>query len=237
MTPIRQAVVLAGGRGTRLGTTTAEIPKPLLPVGGRPFIEWVIDNLGRQGVTDVILTIGYRAEMFSRWLTERRGPVNVETFVEEAPLDTGGALVPLSDSLGDAFFLLNGDTLFDAPLQELASYLGDSETLAAIALRPMPDTDRYGRVELEADTITGFAEKSASGPGLINGGVYALRKGALSGYQAPFSIEKDLFPELVRTGRVKGLPCDGFFVDIGLPETLHEAQQSVPTWWRSLSDT
>jgi len=233
--PIRQAVVLAGGKGTRLGGLTSETPKPLLPVGGRPFIEWVITNLARHGVSDVILTIGYRAEAFENWLGTFSGSTEVSLFVEERPLDTGGALSVMVERLDEALLVLNGDTLFDAPMAALGESLADSEADAVIALRPVEDVTRYGRVGLSENIVTSFAEKSGPGPGLINGGLYALRRRDLEGRRSPMSIERDLLPELVRGGRVRGLECDGFFIDIGVPTAYSEAQRSVPEWWEEIS--
>jgi len=231
--PIRQAVVLAGGLGSRLGTLTAETPKPLLPVGGRPFLEWVIGNLARHGVADVVLTIGYRAEAFGEWL-ESRGEspdIRVTTFVEKTPLDTGGALALLGDELDEEFFVLNGDTLFDVPLGALAAELSGGRVAAAVALRTVDDTGRYGCVRLDGSLVTSFDEKGEAGPGLINGGVYALRRDVLADLRAPFSIERDLMPRLVADRRLVGLPSESFFIDIGVPDSLEQAQQSVPRWW------
>lgn len=232
---IRQAVVLAGGRGTRLGTLTAETPKPLLDVGGRPFIDWVVANLERQGVEHVVLTTGYRADAFEEWLDAHDGPASVSTFIETEPLDTGGALTLLGDRLDESFFVLNGDTLFDAPLDGLADLLALPDTAMSIALRAVEDVERYGRVTLDGARVSGFAEKATHGAGLINGGVYAVRRSALAGRSAPLSIERTLIPELVAQGRVRGRPCDGYFIDIGLPETLARAQADVPAWWAAAS--
>ena len=232
---IRQAVVLAGGRGTRLGTLTAETPKPLLGVGGRPFIEWVVANLERQGVEDVVLTTGYRAEAFEEWLDGYDGAASVSTFVETEPLDTGGALTLFGDRLDESFFVLNGDTMFDAPLGELAELLAVPDAAMSIALRGVEDVGRYGRVTLDGTRVSAFAEKATRGAGLINGGVYAVHRSALAGRSAPLSIERTLVPELVAQGRVRGRPCDGYFIDIGLPETLARAQAEVPAWWAGVS--
>lgn len=233
---IRQAVVLAGGRGTRLGDLAARTPKPLLSVGGVPFVEWVIRNLARQGVSEVILTVGYRAEAFASWLDGFETPIEVDLFVEEEPLDTGGALTLMEERLADSFYVLNGDTLFDAPLASLAELLTDAAD-AAVALRHVDDVERYGGVLLDGTRVSAFAEKAGHGPGLINGGIYALRRRTLEGRVAPLSLERDLMPELVAAQRVTGLPCDGFFIDIGLPETLAEAQISVPRWWAEDPDS
>lgn len=233
--PIRQAVVLAGGAGTRLGALTADTPKPLLPVGGRPFLDWVLANLDRYGVTDVILTIGYRSEAFDEWLSRRGSEPRVSPFVEDTPLDTGGALAVLQERLDEVFFVLNGDTIFDAPLGRMAAALSGNAADAVIALRSVVDTGRYGRVTLDGSVVTSFGEKSGVGSGLINGGVYALRRDAVAHRTPPFSIERDVMPELAAGRRLLGLPSDGFFIDIGVPESFEEAQTSVPGWWERLS--
>ena len=233
---IRQAVILAGGLGTRLGALTEQQPKPLLPVGGRPFLEWLLDNLSRQGVSNVVLAIGHGADAFSEWLERLESPLEIETFIESEPLGTGGALPLMRGRLEQSFFLLNGDTLFDASLSRLGKALVDSGKLAAVALRRVPDTARYGRVTLDGTDVVGFAEKSAqkneSGAGLINGGIYALRREAIDRLGTPSSIETDLLPALVAEGALSGVVDEGFFIDIGLPETYQQAQTSVPEWWR-----
>ena len=230
--PIRQAVVLAGGRGTRLGALTSSTPKPLLSVGGRPFLDWVIANLARQGVEEVILTIGYRAEAFDAWNQNREKGVRVRTFVEESPLGTGGALPLVVAELDLAFFVLNGDTLFDAPLADLARLCNASDASCAIALRSVPDVARYGEVRLDGEVVSSFAEKGRAGPGLINGGIYALSREVVPKIGSPSSIERDVLPFLAADRSLVGLPSDGFFIDIGVPSAFEEAQTTVPAWWR-----
>lgn len=237
---IRQAVVLAGGLGTRLGELTENQPKSLLPVGGRPFLEWLLDNLARQGVSNIVLAIGHQADAFSEWLARLESPLEIETFIESEPLGTGGALPLLRERLDQSFFVLNGDTLFDASLPRVGKTLLDSGKLGAVALRRVPDTARYGRVRLEGSNVVGFAEKSAqtneSGAGLINGGIYALRREAIDRLGTPSSIETELLPALVAEGALSGVVDEGFFIDIGLPETYERAQTSVPEWWQGRSE-
>ena len=228
---VRQAVVLAGGRGTRLGALTDATPKPLLPVGGRPFLDWVADNLLRQGIDDIVLTIGYRADAFEAWVARWAERLSIRSFVEEEPLGTGGALPLLRHDLHDSFVVLNGDTMFDAPIQELERRRVDARTPAALALRSVPDVARYGEVVLDGSLVTAFREKGRTGPGLINGGVYALTRDAVDRLGSPASIETDLLPTLVSERSLAGLPCDGFFIDIGIPSSFEEAQRSVPEWW------
>lgn len=231
---IRQAVVLAGGLGTRLGALTADTPKPLLPVGGRPFLDWVAGNLERQGVEEIVLTIGYRADAFEAWVARWSETLDVRTFVEESALGTGGALPLLAPELDDAFFVLNGDTLFDAPLARLARLRADEAALGAVALRSVPDVLRYGEVVLDGSRVLAFREKGGAGPGLINGGVYALTRDAVALLGTPASIEADLLPRLVARDALVGLPSDGFFIDIGVPESFEEAQEGVPAWWEEV---
>ena len=143
------------------------------------------------------------------------------------------ALPLMRDWLHDTFFVLNGDTLFDAPLPRLAELLMSTGASGAVALRAVEDSSRYGSVILQDDRIASFGEKAASGPGLINGGLYAFRRRVIDRLGSPSSIETELLPALAEEGDLVGLHSDGFFIDIGLPETLADAQRSVPAWWSS----
>jgi NDP-sugar pyrophosphorylase family protein len=221
--PIRQAVILVGGRGTRLGQITDMVPKPMLPVGGRPFLDYQLWFLRKSGITEVVMCVGYLAEMVeAQYGVAPPFGLRVVFSHESPPAGTGGALVLARSHLDETFFVLNGDTILDLDLGALAALVvEDPVALGALALRDAPDAGRYGRVSMEARRITSFAEKSVSGPGLINGGVYCLRRSALDSLPSPpCSLEKDLFPRLATERRLLGKPCDGYFIDIGLPETL-----------------
>src|SRR5579862_7909385 len=164
---IKQAVLLVGGLGTRLGERTRDTPKPLLDVAGRPFLSWLIDDLRRQGVLEILLLAGYRGDR----IVEALGAAgDVRILVEPQPLGTGGALRFAADQLDERFFFLNGDSFFDINLWDLAALSTDGE--ATLAVRSVEDASRYGRVVMDGARITGFAERSSvPGPGLINGGV------------------------------------------------------------------
>jgi len=226
---VTQAVVLVGGKCQRLGELTSDTPKPLLDVGGRPFLAWVLQRLASQGVERVVLTAGYRVEALHAWLSQASLDVEVKVFAEDVPLGTGGAFPAMTDRLDERFFVLNGDTLFDVSLRDLeAAAVGDG---CAVALRRVEDTARYGSVEQEGNLVTSFAEKGSSGEGWINGGVYLIRRDVVEGLPQPASLERDLLPALVREERLFGVRSDGFFIDIGVPETYEAAQTSVPAWW------
>lgn len=232
---IKQAAILVGGRGTRLGPITDTVPKPMLPVGGRPFLDHQLWFLREAGIAEVVLCVGYLSEIVQAHYVAPPFGLRVLFSHEGSPAGTGGALVLARSYLDETFFALNGDSMLDLELEALASLLAeDSAALGALALRQVPDAARYGRVSLEDQRITCFAEKSTSGPGLINGGVYCLRRSALDLLPClPCSLEKDLFPRLAIEGHLLGKPCEGYFVDIGLPETLSSAAAELPAWRRS----
>jgi len=232
---IREAVVLSGGLGTRLRPLTLDTPKPLLPVGGRAFLDYLLWNLARHGIRRVHLTTGYLAHKVEQHCREHRpAGMEVRCAPEETPLGTGGGLKRLLPELADQVLVLNGDSLFDVNYLGLAALLRAGDADAALALRTVPDVSRYGSITLEGQRVASFAEKPPTPrPGLVNGGVYAMRTEVLHRLPAgPCSLEQDLFPGLARDGRLLGLPGDGFFIDIGLPETYAQAQESVPAWRR-----
>jgi histidinol-phosphate phosphatase family protein len=227
---LKQCVILVGGLGTRLGAITQQVPKPLVDVGGKPFLAWVVDEIARHGFEEIVLLSGYRAEQFEAMADYIRGlGLRVVHSVEPAPAGTAGALTYARDHLDETFLLMNGDGLFDVNLRDLARPLAP-EAMVRLALRVMPNADRYGTVTLDGDQITAFVEKKATGlPGLINGGLYAMRRSVLDLIGTlPCSLEQDIFPGLVAAGQMSGAVYDRPFIDIGIPEALAEAQTFVP---------
>lgn len=231
-----QAILLAGGRGRRLGGLTRTTPKPLLKVGGRPFLEYVILNLSRQGIRDIVLSVGFLADRVIEAMGDgSRLGVRIGYAVEDTPLGTGGGARMAAESLDRTrpFLVVNADTLFDFRIDRLEKAAADHGVGAAMALRRVPDCGRFGSVALESGLVRNFREKSAPGdPGLVNGGTYLLTAGVLEKLPAgSCSLEADLFPALAREGSLAGVVGDGFFLDIGLPETLAAAEKSVPEWF------
>lgn len=239
---IRQAVILCGGLGTRLGALTANTPKPLLPVAGTPFLDVLVEEAGRYGFNRVLLLAGHLSpeiEAFVRTSTaaKRRG-VEIDLSVEPLRAGTGGAVRFAADRLDDDFLLMNGDSWFDVNLRRLTAFAQTrGENAMTLALRAMPDVSRYGAVTLAGDKITGFREKAQGlGAGLVNGGVYVCRKAALfeamaalaPNPAAALSLETDVMPALSARDALGGLVCDGYFVDIGVPESYAAAQSEIP---------
>jgi len=237
METVKQAAILIGGKGTRLGDAVRSTPKPLLEVGGRPFVEHVMLNLRRFGFQDFILLAGYQSNVvherygagsaFSRELR-----ANIRVIVEPSPMGTGGALKYAAPYLQDEFLLLNGDSIFDFNYLDLTNCAHDREPgdwLGRVALLPVADASRYGLVELEGGKIAAFREKpSVPEPGLINSGVYWLKSEILNYIEdTPCSLEQQVFPKLVAEGRLIGRVYNGFFIDIGMPEDLQRARDNL----------
>jgi D,D-heptose 1,7-bisphosphate phosphatase len=224
-----QAVVLVGGRGTRLGSLVDATPKPLLPIAGTPLLKHIVDALGRHGFKDILLLAGYKSEAVDAFAKDStNASVCVRSITESSPLGTGGALVGALPYLKSSFLVMNGDTFFDVNFNDLL--LPDqSSTLAKIALSAVPDTARYGRVTLDRDRVAAMQEKNVPGPGLISGGIYCLRKEAISLLPTGVSsIENDLFPQLILQQAIEGKAFPGFFLDIGIPSDFERAQTELP---------
>jgi len=231
---IDQAVILCGGRGTRLGALTAELPKPLLPVDEAPFLDLLLFDLGRQGIRRILLLGGFAAGRIAEYAAatplKARFDLAIEIAVEPEPAGTGGALWHARHRLDDRFILINGDSWFDINLLDLAARLAqEPAALGIIALRQLPDAARYGAVSLSGDRIVGFAERPAGGgPGLVSGGIYALRRAVVDRLGPQSSLEAGLFPELAAAGHLRGVVFDRYFVDIGMPEDLARARREIP---------
>lgn len=230
---VRQCVILLGGLGTRLGALTAETPKPLLPVAGAPFLEVLIGEARRRGFDRFLLLAGFRADVVRDYIEGTNVPARfnatVEICVEPEPLGTGGALVHALPHLDESFLLLNGDTWFDFNWLDIALTTLETGADCGMALRLVESPDRYETIALDGKRITEFRARQAGlDRALINGGVYVMKRACLENMQAPFSLEGLLLPRLAQEGRLAGVAYDGFFIDIGIPQTYEDAQTSVP---------
>lgn len=229
---MRQAVVLVGGRGSRLGEIARDTPKPLLPIeGDRRFLDYLLDNLAAHGVDEILLVAGHHgAQVADRYDGAKRGAAVVSVVIEPEPAGTGGALSHVADRLDPSFLMSNGDSIFDFDYRALEPALG-ADDLGALALRRVDDARRYGAVEHADGRVVRFREKdpSLAGPADISGGVYMLRRAVLELItRLPCSIEAEVFPVLAEQGRLACRPFDGYFLDIGLPETLEQGRRELP---------
>lgn len=228
------AIILAGGLGTRLRSAVPDLPKPMAPVAGRPFLEHQLDFWIAQGVRHFILSVGYRHEAISGHFGGRYRRATIDYVVETTPRGTGGALLLAAAQLPDdrPALLLNGDTYFDVRLEALAARAAKLDAHWCFALFRNTDPARYMGVGVARDgRITALRAPAAP---LANGGVYWFRPASLRGLALdaaqPLSLENDLFPRLLEQGqRFAGLELAGAFIDIGVPADYHRATTVLPT--------
>jgi D-glycero-alpha-D-manno-heptose 1-phosphate guanylyltransferase len=227
---IKEAIILAGGLGTRLRSTVPDLPKCLAPVGGRPFIAWLTDYFRREGIERFIFALGYKSDEFDAFFRTEFPHGGYAISLEAEPLGTGGAIRRACDQVkGKTVLILNGDTFFRIDLETLAEFHAARHAACTLCLKPMQDFDRFGVVELAPDgRVSRFREKQYYPAGLINGGVYALEKSALLEREYPnvFSFEKD-YLEAGREERLYGLVQDRYFIDIGIPEDYRRAHEEL----------
>ena len=228
---VTEAIILAGGLGTRLREAVPDLPKCMAPVNGRPFISFVIRHLQQQGITRFIFSLGYRSDAFTEYLSTVLDSGSFESVIEKEPLGTGGAIqFALSFSKEKNVLVVNGDSIFKIDLSLLADFHFAHQSHCTLALKPMENFERYGVVELNPDhSISSFKEKQFYQKGLINGGVYILNKEHFLtlGLAEKFSFETDYLQKYYTRGNIYGVIQDGYFIDIGIPEDYAKAQKEL----------
>ena len=229
-----EAVLLAGGFGTRVAHLLAGVPKPMVPVAGRPFVEWVVRYLARQGIRRIVVSTGHLAEVVeSHFRSQPVAGVATRCIAETRPLGTGGGFVNavrLSGERPEAWLVLNGDSLVLADLKPAAAELSDPAIGGVVIGYAVADASRYGTLAIgPAGELRGFTEKRP-GKGVINAGVYLLRDSLVHQFPGtlPLSFEQEVFPHLVARGfLLKVRPVEAPFLDIGTPESLRQAELFV----------
>jgi D-glycero-alpha-D-manno-heptose 1-phosphate guanylyltransferase len=225
-----EAIVLAGGLGTRLKSKLSGVPKPMAPVGGRPFLEFLLSQLRRDGSTRAVLSVGHLHEVIQDHFGASFRGMRIDYVIEEAPLGTGGAIrKALGTAEEESALVLNGDTYLDANYAEMMRFHLEQGAGITMAITRQPNIARYGGVLVKENRTVGFEEKGRWGSGLINAGAYILPTSMHWPAALPekFSFEVDfLAPEIGRLAPA-AYEVDGFFLDIGVPEDLDRAQTEL----------
>ncbi|MEO8714872.1 MAG: sugar phosphate nucleotidyltransferase, partial [Acetobacteraceae bacterium] len=184
-------MILAGGRGSRLGTLAATVPKPVLDIGGRPFLFWLMREMQRFGIERFLVLGGHLAEALAAevraFIPALPKPATIEIITEPKPAGTGGALLGAADRLDERFLLCNGDSLIDTNLAPLLA-----RASAQMLLRRTDDASRYGAVTLDGDRVVAFRERPEGPAGVVNAGVYALDRAILPRLSPICSLERDV---------------------------------------------
>lgn len=226
-----EAIILAGGLGTRLRSVVSLTPKCMAPIAGRPFLAFLLDYLASQSFSHVILSVGYLQEQIVTFFGYRYSSIELTYAPEQEPLGTGGAVrLALSHARAGEIFVLNGDTFL--ALDYPAMYLKHTESKASlsIATAELPDTSRYGRVRIKAGHVVGFLEKDRNGPGTINAGVYCMNRNVFADRCLPrsFSFETEFLHPFVDEIQPVAFPANEYFIDIGIPKEFERAALELP---------
>lgn len=222
-----EAIVLAGGLGTRLKSVVSNVPKPMAPIGNKPFLEYILKYLKKNGITRAILSVGYKSEIIEEYFGNNFEGIELVYSVEKEPLGTGGAIKKaMSKVKSSQVYIINGDTFFDVNLKNLI--LEDNSKII-LSLKHMKNFDRYGCVESDANNlVTAFTEKGYRECGNINGGIYLAYKDIFNNYDLE---EKFSFEEFMQTNfaslNISVKVFDNYFIDIGIPEDYQKAKSEL----------
>lgn len=226
----REAIVLAGGLGTRLRNVIGDLPKPMADIDGKPLLAHLLNYLKKQNVTNVILAIGYKHGIIENYFKDRYQGIKITYSIEEELLGTGGAIKKaLSLGTAENILILNGDSLFTIDLENLYNFHDSKKALLTIAMKRYDANDRYGALIVDnTNRVIGFEEKSQAEGNLINGGIYLLNK-KFENIKLPlkFSFEKDFLEKLYTKELIYGLECPDYFIDIGIPEDYERGKQEI----------
>lgn len=223
-----QAIILAGGLGTRLRSVVPDLPKPMAPVAGRPFLALVLDQLADAGFERAVLAVGYRHEAIHDHFGDDYRGMHLHYSIEHAPLGTGGAIRLAADHVTTLpVFVLNGDTYLELDYRAMLAAHQQTQVALSVAVCGVADVGRYGALELKAGRIDSFLEKGRTGPGFINAGAYLVASEVLQQIPAgePFSFEQQLLVPRIGDLCPLGFITYGRFIDIGIPEDFERAQQ------------
>lgn len=228
-----EAIVLAGGLGTRLQSVLPDIPKCMAPVHEKPFLTYVFDFLITQQISKVILSVGYRKEQIISYFGNCYRSLSLEYSIENEPLGTGGAIkLALSLCANDNVFVINGDTYFVPDFTSMQKLHNEKSADITIAVKHLLDTRRYGLVIYdETGRISDFREKDMdSGSGWINGGVYIINRQLLESFsEQKFSIENDVFKVSCSALYMQAFKTEAFFLDMGIPDDYDKAKILLPS--------
>ncbi len=236
---ITTAIILAGGFGTRLQSVVSDVPKPMATVCGKPFLYWLLRYCNRYGIKEVILSVGYKADIIENYFGNTFQNISIKYCYEKEPLGTGGAILEsLKHTSAQEVFVLNGDSFFNINLKDFYFQHTHHKSSLSLALKDMEKFERYGVVKINSSSrITAFEEKKNTAKGNINAGVYILNRNLFSNknLSGKFSFEKDLMEKFVSQETISGFIFHDYFIDIGIPEDYEKVNKEF--WKFSVDNT
>lgn len=224
-----EAIVLAGDLGERPAHIGFDVPKPMAPVDGLPFLEYVLVDLIENGVDRIVIAVNHKKEMIMQYFGDVFRGVPVVYSVEDVPLKTGGAVKhAIWHCSEERVIVVDGNTLFKVPLKEMHKFAVSKDVPVVVAVKEMFNFSKYERVVVNAEGIvTQYLEKEPCRRGYINGGVYSVARTALDKYPDIFSMEEFCFPRLLKKRKLAAFISNTFFIDIGTPEDYVRAQKDL----------
>ena len=222
-----EAIILAGGFGTRLSHIVSDVPKPMAEVDNKPFLEYILKYLTDNGIDRIIIAVGYKQDIIKQYFGNKYANCEIEYSSEDKPLYTGGAIKKaLKLCKEDNVFVVNGDTFFNVSLNKMAIFHKQNRSNLTVALKELNNFDRYGTVEIDENfRITSFKDKNHTDSGKINGGLYLMNKGLLDKIdEEKFSFETDFMEKYTEQFSMYGFLSQGYFIDIGIEVDYKKAQ-------------
>lgn len=222
-----EAIILAGGFGTRLAHIVKDVPKPMADVCGKPFLTYILDDIINKGITKSILAVGYKKEIIMNYFGSEYHNCYIEYSDEDKPLFTGGAIKKaLKKCKDENVLIINGDTFFDVDLKGMFDSHIQNNADITVACKEMLNFDRYGTVSIEKGRITEFKEKVFTEKGIINGGIYIIKRNLLNDIkEEKFSFETDYMEKKIKNKNIYAFLSDGYFIDIGIEKDYYKAQE------------
>jgi len=228
----KEAIILAGGLGTRLKSRLAGLPKPMAPIDDKPFLEYLFMYLRHYGITHFILSTGYKSKAISDYFGDRYNDARISYAEEKEPLGTGGGIRFAMEKVeGEHVYILNGDTFFMVDLHDLSEFYFAHGADLCMTVKRKRDFFRYGTVELDVCKVIGFKEKQPVSSGLINGGVYITSTSVFNNYPLPerFSFETDFLEKYLDGLKICAMRSTEYFIDIGIPADYEKACKDLPS--------
>lgn len=227
-----EAIILAGGFGTRLQSVVKNVPKPMADINGKPFLSFIMDYLVHYEISKVLLSVGYKHEIIENYFGFRYKNIEIKYVFEAIPLGTGGAIREALEYVSDDnVIVLNGDTFFCINLSEMYDFHREKSSNLTIAVKAIENCNRYGAVIIQNDRIVQFEEKSSNGFGYINGGIYIINSKVISSFinefGNQFSFERDFIQKITKKINVFSYVSNDYFIDIGIPEDYERAKKEL----------
>jgi len=226
-----EAIILAGGLGTRLRPVLPDLPKAMAPIDGKPFLEYLLLYLSGFGIRHVVISVGYKYEAIQSWFGNSFLNIKLAYAIEDEPLGTGGAIrYAMNYIQGETVLLLNGDTFFNVNLVRFTKFFYNHDPDIAMTVKLLSDVTRYGTVIMGRHRVRGFIARQGSKKGYINGGIYLLKLTLFDRYTLPekFSFEKDFLEEYVNDLNIAAMKSPDYFIDIGIPGDYKKARTELP---------